>query len=62
MEELKNSIISRVDSQSQQLSDLSLKIHANPELGFRETRAVTWLTEYLEGNGFRHLQKLLKIR
>jgi amidohydrolase len=53
MEELKNSITSSVDRQSQQLSELSLKIHDNPELGFRETKAVAWLTGYLEGNGFR---------
>jgi amidohydrolase len=61
MEELKNSIISSVDSQSQQLRELSLKIHANPELGFRETKAVTWLSEYLEGNGFRLEQGICKL-
>ena len=53
MEDLKNSIISGVDRQSQQLSELSLKIHNNPELGFRETQAAAWLTGYLEENGFR---------
>jgi amidohydrolase len=53
MEELKDSIICGVDRQSQQLSELSLKIHDNPELGFQETKAVTWLTGYLEENGFR---------
>ncbi len=53
MEELKKSITSGVDRQSQQLSELSLKIHDNPELGFQETRAATWLTGYLEENGFR---------
>jgi amidohydrolase len=53
MEELKNSITSGVDHQSRQLSELSLKIHNNPELGFQETKAVARLTGYLEGNGFR---------
>ncbi|HEY77554.1 MAG TPA: M20 family metallopeptidase [Dehalococcoidia bacterium] len=53
MEELKDSITSSVERQSQQLSELSRKIHDNPELGFRETKAVAWLTGYLEGNGFR---------
>jgi amidohydrolase len=53
MEELKNSITSGVDRQRRHLSELSRKIHDNPELGFQETQAVTWLTGYLEGNGFR---------
>jgi amidohydrolase len=61
MEELKNSITSGVDRQSRQLSELSLKIHDNPELGFQETKAVTWLTGYLEGNGFRLERGICKL-
>ena len=33
-------------------ASLSLKIHSNPELGFQEVKAATWLTQYLEENGF----------
>jgi len=51
-EKLKASVTSKVDSQSQQLRELALKIHSNPELGFHEVKAAEWLTGYLEGNGF----------
>jgi amidohydrolase len=61
IEEIKNSITSSVDRQSPQLSELSRKIHDNPELGFQETQAVTWLTEYLEGNGFRLEQGICEL-
>ncbi len=50
--ELKALVISEVDAHRQLLNKLSLKIHANPELGFQETRAAGWLTEYLVKNGF----------
>ena len=53
LEKLKASVISEVDAQRHQLTELSLKIHANPELGFQETKASGWLSEYLEKNGFR---------
>lgn len=49
---LKNSVINEVDNRRNQLSELSLKIHSNPELGYQEIKAATWITEYLEGNGF----------
>lgn len=52
VEELKTSITERVDAHRQHLSELSLKIHANPELGFQEVRAADWLTGYLEENAF----------
>ena len=50
--ELKASVIAKVEAQRQQLRDLSLKIHANPEIGFKEIKAAAWLTQYLEKNGF----------
>ena len=50
--ELKASVISEVDAHREQLNELSLRIHANPELGFQETKAAAWLTEYLAGHGF----------
>jgi len=53
LEKLKASVISEVDAQRHQLTRLSLKIHSNPELGFQETKASSWLTQYLEKNDFR---------
>ncbi len=52
MEKLKVSVTGEIDAQRHQLSELSLKIHANPELGFHEVKATAWLTQYLEENGF----------
>ncbi len=51
-ESLKSSVVDEIDASRQQLSELSLKIHANPELGFQEVKAAAWLTHYLEENGF----------
>ena len=51
-ETLKASVIKEVDANCSQLSELSLKIHSNPELGFQEVKAAAWLTQYLEQNGF----------
>ncbi len=52
VKELKDSVIAAVEAHRQQLRDLSLKIHSNPELGFQEVKAAAWLTQYLEENGF----------
>jgi len=51
-EELKAQIISEVDAHRDHLSEMSLKIHSNPELGFQEVKAAAWLSQYLGGNGF----------
>jgi len=50
--ELKASVTASVEAQRRELRNLSLKIHANPELGFKEVKAAAWLTQYLEKNGF----------
>ena len=50
---LKKEIQKEVDAHRQELIDLSLRIHANPELGYEEFKASGWLTEYLEENGFK---------
>ena len=55
-EELKLEVKQRVESHRQQLVQLSLNIHDNPELGFREEKAAAWLTSYLEDNGF-HVER-----
>lgn len=48
----KQRIQNAVDSRDNELRELALKIHADPELGFEEYNAVQWLTEYLETEGF----------
>ena len=52
IEELKSLVTGEIDARYQQLRGLSLKIHSNPELGFQEFKAVAWLTQHLEENGF----------
>ena len=41
-----------VESHRNELIELSLKIHTNPELAFNEKKALTWLVGSLEKNGF----------
>lgn len=48
----KQKIKDAVDHLDDELRDIALKIHANPELNFEEYKAAGWLTEYLEENGF----------
>ncbi len=50
---LKTEVSRQVESRRDELIDLSLKIHSNPELGFHEEKALSWLTDYLVENGFR---------
>ena len=52
MEKLKTSVREAVEAHRSQLSELSAKIHSNPELGLQEVKAASWLTQYLEENGF----------
>jgi amidohydrolase len=56
IEKLKLKVKDSVESQKQQLIQLSLNIHDNPELGFKEEKAAAWLTSYLEDNGF-HVER-----
>ena len=51
--ELKAEVSRRVEQQRRKLIELSLKIHANPELAFEEEKALNWLTSYLAKNGFQ---------
>ncbi|MDP3880372.1 MAG: M20 family metallopeptidase [Dehalococcoidales bacterium] len=51
-DKLKAAVINEIDARREELNGLSLKIHANPELGFHEFKAAEWLTGYLEENGF----------
>ena len=52
IEKLKLKVKDSVELQRQQLIQLSLNIHDNPELGFEEEKASAWLTSYLEDGGF----------
>ncbi len=52
IKELKALVTGEIEARRQQLSELSLKIHSNPELGYYEVKAADWLTQYLEENGF----------
>jgi amidohydrolase len=56
IEKLKLKVKDSVESQRQQLIQLSLNIHDNPELGFKEEKASAWLTSYLEDTGF-HVER-----
>ncbi len=59
--ELKALVRGEVDAHRRQLNELSLRIHANPELGFQETKAAAWLTQYLAANGFSIEQGICKL-
>ncbi len=50
-DELKSKIAETVDDLADELEALSHRIHANPELAFREEQAHAWLTEFLEAKG-----------
>jgi amidohydrolase len=53
MNALKQRVARAVDRLGDDLSALSLRIHAHPELAFEETRACGWLAEFLTARGFR---------
>ncbi len=52
-EDLKQRAIAEIDRRRKELIDLSLRIHANPEIAFQEEKSAALLAEYLEANGFQ---------
>ena len=50
--ELKKQVLEEVEAHRAELIELSLRIHADPELSLEEVKASGWLAEYLEGGGF----------
>jgi amidohydrolase len=52
IQRLKDTVIASVDSQREKLTEISMEIHDNPELCFKEFRASKLLTDYLKKNGF----------
>jgi amidohydrolase len=53
MDALKPRIVESVDRLGDELTALSLRIHAYPELAFEERRACGWVAEFLAERGFR---------
>ena len=52
MNQQKTRIIEKIDSMREDLLTLSPQIHANPELGFQEYKAVGFISDFLEKHGF----------
>ena len=51
-QELKLRSRREIDTHRQELTDLSLRIHSNPELSLEEEQSSKWLADYLDGKGF----------
>ena len=51
-QDLKALVQREIESHRQELTDLSLNLHANPELSLEEVHAAQWLGEYLGSQGF----------
>ena len=49
---VKTAISAAARAHEHEITDLSLRIHAHPELGHQEHRAVAWCREVLERHGF----------
>lgn len=49
---LKEQLRAELEIRRSELVRLSLNIHDNPELGFQEVKAASWLSDYLKSNGF----------
>jgi amidohydrolase len=52
LDDLKKRAVDEIEAHRDQLIELSLRIHANPETAFREAKAAGWLRDYLEAEGF----------
>ena len=53
LSQVKTEVWKRIDEIADELWDIALKIHENPELGFEEHKAAAWLTAALEKGGFQ---------
>ena len=52
IDQLKDALSTRIDALRPELERIGRDIHANPEIGYEEHRAVAWLTELLKRHGF----------
>lgn len=53
MNELQQRVVARIEREREALIELSLAIHADPELGYQEHRAADRITTFLGERGFR---------
>ena len=53
IQKLKDRVTAKVEALREELIELSLRIHAHPELAFQEEQASAWLADYLESHGCR---------
>ncbi len=53
LNKLKYAVAAEIDARRKELEELNRKIHDNPEIGLKEFKASSWLSEYLETNGFK---------
>ena len=51
MEERKSKILSEIDRDREELEELSRKIHDDPELGFEEFHALSYISDVLKKHG-----------
>ena len=51
-DQLKDALSTRIDAMRPELERIGRDIHANPEAGYEEHRAVAWLAELLKKHGF----------
>ena len=53
LEKVKRAVAAELEARREELIELSLRIHQNPELGFQEVKASNWLSDYMSRNGFK---------
>ena len=53
MSAVKERMAAAVERLGDELESLSHRIHDHPELGYQEVKASGWLTEFLDGQGFK---------
>ena len=58
----KKAIVARIDAVAPEWKAIALQIHANPELGLKEEKAATWLTDALTRHGFAVKRNVGKLR
>lgn len=55
---LKDKVCQQIDYYASRAIEISLKLHANPEISYEEKQAATWLSEELGGQGFEVKKKI----
>ena len=60
-DQLKKQAIAEIERRRPELIELSLRLHANPEVAFQEEQAAAWLSDCLEANGFSLEREICQI-